>query len=151
MAVFGVPIVREDDALRAVRAAAAMRDRLATLNVELEEQWGARLEIRIGVNTGEVIAGDPSAGHGFVTGDAVNLAKRIEQAARPGEILIGETTSRIVGHAVVAELRETLSVKGKRDGVSAHRVDEVDLTSEALPRRLDAPMVGRGDELGDAA
>ncbi len=148
MAVFGVPVVHEDDALRAVRAAEAMRDRLAALNVDLDAQWGARLEIRIGLNTGQVIAGDPSAGHGFVTGDAVNLAKRIEQAAAPGEILIGETTSRIVGHAAVLTPRDLFSVKGKRDGVSAHRVERIDLTSEALPRRLDAPMVGRATELG---
>ena len=147
MAVFGVPIVREDDALRAVRAAAAMRDRLRTLNSDLEERWGARLEIRIGVNTGEVVAGDSSAGHGFVTGDAVNLAKRIQQAAEPGEILIGETTSHFVGHAIVSTAREPLSAKGKRAAVRAHRVDDVDVTSEALPRRLDAPMVGRGEEL----
>ena len=147
MAVFGVPIVREDDALRAVRAAAAMRDRLRVLNSDLDERWGARLEIRIGVNTGEVVAGDPSAGHGFVTGDAVNVAKRIEQAAAPGEILIGETTSNFVGHAIVSTALEPLAAKGKRADVRAYRVDEVDLTSEALPRRLDAPMVGRGDEL----
>ena len=99
------------------------------------------------MNTGEVVAGDPSAGHGFVTGDAVNLAKRIEQAAAPGEILIGETTSHFVGHAIVSTAREPLVAKGKRADVRAYRVDEVDLTSEAFPRQLDAPMVGRGDEL----
>ncbi|CAN5633922.1 AAA family ATPase [soil metagenome] len=147
MAVFGVPVVREDDALRAVRAAAAMRVRMRTLNADLDERWGARLEIRIGVNTGEVVAGDPSTGHGFITGDAVNVAKRIEQAAAPGEILIGETTSRIVRHAAVLTPRG-LSIKGKREGITAQRVEEIDLTSEAVPRRLDAPMVGRTAELG---
>ena len=94
MAVFGIPTVREDDALRAVRAAAEMRTALAELNEQLELRWGVRLRARTGVNTGEVIAGDPSRGQGFVTGDAVNVAARLEQAARLGEILIGEHTLR---------------------------------------------------------
>jgi class 3 adenylate cyclase/tetratricopeptide (TPR) repeat protein len=147
MAVFGVPVVHEDDALRAVRAAASMRARLQVLNAGLEERWGARLEIRMGINTGEVVAGDPSTGHGFVTGDAVNLAKRIEQSAAPGEILLGELTSRIVGHAVATTAAGPFSVKGKRDRIAAQRLVEVDLTSEAFPRRLDAPLVGRANEV----
>ena len=78
MAVFGVPAVHEDDAMRAVRAAAEMRDRLDELNGELEATWGIRLQARIGVNTGEVVAGDPATGSTFVTGDAVNLCKRLQ-------------------------------------------------------------------------
>jgi class 3 adenylate cyclase/tetratricopeptide (TPR) repeat protein len=147
MAVFGVPSIREDDALRAVRAAAAMRSRLHELNVELEQRWGARLEIRVGINTGQVVAGDPSGGHGFVTGDAVNLAKRIEQAASPGEILLGRETARIVGHAVTTTTAGPFTAKGKSDEIMAERLDEVDLTSEALPRHLDSPMVDRANEL----
>src|SRR5438477_2603551 len=100
MAVFGIPLVHEDDALRAVRAAAAMRERLAALNEELERERGTRLEARIGVNTGEVVAGDSSEGQRFATGDAVNVAARLEQAASPGEILIGETTRLLVRDAV---------------------------------------------------
>ena len=83
MAVFGIPLVHEDDALRAVRAAAEMQERLAALNVDLEEEWGLRLDVRIGVNTGEVVAGDPAAAQAFVVGDAVNVAARLEQAADP--------------------------------------------------------------------
>ena len=147
MAVFGVPTVREDDALRAVRAAAAMRDRLRELNDDLEERWGSRVEVRIGINTGEVVAGDPSSGHGFVTGDAVNLAKRIEQSAAPGEILLGETTARVVRHAVETTPTGPFSVKGKTGTIVVERLEHVDLTSEALPRRLDAPMVGRAAEV----
>ena len=94
MAVFGVPTVHEDDALRAVRAASQMREILATLNAELERDFGARLQIRIGINTGEVVAGDPSAGETFVTGDTVNVAARFEQTAEPGEIVFGEETHR---------------------------------------------------------
>jgi class 3 adenylate cyclase len=147
MAVFGVPAIHEDDALRAVRAAAAMRNRLEGLNDELEERSGARLEIRIGVNTGEVVAGDPSTGHAFVTGSMVNLAKRIEQAAKPGEILLGDETSRLVRHAVVTTLVGPVTVKGKHDAIVVWRLDEVDASSEAFPRRLDAPLVGRAVEL----
>ena len=66
-----------------------MREILGTLNDELERDWGARLQVRIGINTGEVVAGDPSAGETFVTGDTVNVAARLEQTAEPGEIVIG--------------------------------------------------------------
>src|SRR3712207_5034964 len=75
MAVFGVPTVHEDDALRAVRAAYDMRRRLDALNEELRESHGVTLAMRVGINTGEVVAGDPSGGHTLVTGDAVNVAK----------------------------------------------------------------------------
>ena len=84
MAVFGIPVVHEDDALRAVRAAAEMRDALTPLNDELERERGVRIQVRVGVNTGEVVAGDPSGGQRFATGDAVNIAARLEQAAAAG-------------------------------------------------------------------
>src|SRR4051794_11540402 len=90
MAVFGVPQLHEDDALRAVRAAVDMRAALGPLNEEVERERGVRIQMRTGINTGEVIVGDPRTGSTFVTGDAVNVAKRLEQAARPSEILIGE-------------------------------------------------------------
>jgi class 3 adenylate cyclase len=111
MAVFGVPTVHEDDALRAVRAGAEMRERLARLNGELEEAWGVRLQIRIGINTGGVVAGDPSTGHTIVTGDVVNTAKRLEEAAGPGGVLIGHATYRLVQSAVRAGTRERLRVR----------------------------------------
>src|SRR5439155_7266254 len=94
MAVFGIPTLHEDDALRAVRAAVEMRDALATLNQELEPDRGVTIFARTGVNTGEVVSGDPSAGQRLVTGDAVNVAARLEQAAAPGEILLGDATWR---------------------------------------------------------
>ena len=147
MAVFGVPTVHEDDALRAVRSAAEMMERLDPLNDELAEAWGVQLQIRIGVNTGEVVAGDPSRGHGFVTGDAVNLAKRLESAAEPGQILIGKATYPLVRHAVTVGPLQTFKVKGKADAVSSLRIDAVDFAAEAVARRLDAPLVGRDDEL----
>src|SRR5215204_7497494 len=86
MAVFGVPFVHEDDALRAVRASFEMRDALEELNAEISPSWGVELAIRIGVNTGEVVAGDAASGQSFATGDTVNVAARLEQAADPGEI-----------------------------------------------------------------
>ena len=103
MAVFGIPVLHEDDALRAVRAAIEMREALAALNEELERVWGVQLAARIGVNTGEVIAGDHSQGYRFVTGEAVTVAKRLEEAAGTGEILIGEATHRLVRDAVRVE------------------------------------------------
>jgi class 3 adenylate cyclase/tetratricopeptide (TPR) repeat protein len=147
MAVFGVPVVHEDDALRAVRAAAEMRDRLAALNDELEAGWGVRLDVRTGINTGEVVAGDPATGQTFVTGDPVVLAKRLEQAAAPGEILIGKATYPLVRDAVQAGPLESFPVKGKAQSVAPFRLDEVDAAAPGLARRLDRPLVGRTDEL----
>src|SRR5437879_12714587 len=83
MAVFGVPRLNEDDALRAVRAAVEMRQVLARLNEELERDWGVAIQIRTGINTAEVVAGHPSAGHTFVTGDAPNVAQPLAQASPP--------------------------------------------------------------------
>src|ERR687897_1398222 len=100
MAVFGLPTVHEDDAIRAVRAAFEMKRTLAALNDELEERWGVRLTNRTGVNTGEVVAGDPTLGQRLVTGDAVNVTARLEQAAPALEVLVGEPTYRLVRDAV---------------------------------------------------
>src|SRR3954464_2070516 len=147
MAVFGVPVVHEDDALRAVRSASAMRERLVGLNDELEEAYGVRLAVRIGVNTGEVVVGDPSTGGTFVTGEPVVLAKRLEQAADPGQILIGKTTYPLVENAVRAGPLESFSVKGKRDIVSPWTVEHVEEGAAGVARRLDAPLVGRTAEL----
>jgi class 3 adenylate cyclase/tetratricopeptide (TPR) repeat protein len=147
MAVFGVPTAHEDDALRAVRAGMAMQRRLAVLNEELRATWGVTLDCRIGINTGEVVAGDPGTGATFVTGDAVNLAKRLEQAAAPGEILIGTATYPLVRDAVRVTPRERFSVKGKREPVSAFRLQDVDATAAGVTRRLDAPLVDREVEL----
>ena len=113
MAVFGVPVAHEDDALRAARAATEMRLRLASLNDELERRFGTRIALRIGIETGEVVAGDSTNRQAIVTGDTVNVAARLEQAASPGEILLGERTFRLVRDAVVAEPIEPLSLKGK--------------------------------------
>jgi class 3 adenylate cyclase/tetratricopeptide (TPR) repeat protein len=146
MAVFGVPRLHEDDALRAVRAAADMRAALAELNAELEARYGVRLEARTGVNTGEVLAADPAAPSAAIMGDAVNVAARLEQTAEPGQIVLGETTYRIVRDAVVVESRLPVTLKGKSQPVSVHLLVSVD-PATIPPWRMDSPLVGREDEL----
>jgi class 3 adenylate cyclase/tetratricopeptide (TPR) repeat protein len=147
MAVFGIPTLHEDDALRAVRAAIEMRQRLARLNEDLERDRGITIVTRTGLNTGEVVAGDPSTGQTLVTGDPVNVAARLEQAAQPGEILIGEDTHRLLREAVVAEPVEPLALKGKEQRVAAYRLQEVLPGAEAVRRHLDSPMIGRDRQL----
>ena len=146
MAVFGLPRVHEDDALRAVHAAAEMRERLATLNEELERRWGVTIGNRTGVHTGEVVAGDPTTGQRLVTGDTVNTAARLEQAAPECEVLLGETTYRLVRHAVEVEPVEPLELKGKAERVPAYRLLSVQ-RAETVERHLDRPLVGRAPEL----
>jgi class 3 adenylate cyclase/tetratricopeptide (TPR) repeat protein len=147
MAVFGVPIAHEDDALRAVRAASEMQERLARLNEELERRYGSTIALRIGVNTGEVVAGEAADRQALVTGDAVNVAARLEQTASPGEILIGDTTFRLVRDAVSAEPVEPLELKGKSEPLPAYRLVQVHAAAPARTRRLDTPLVGRHSEL----
>src|ERR671933_1289292 len=120
MAVFGVPVAHEDDALRAVRAASEMLARLEALNDEFEGRFGSRIGLRIGINTGEVVAGDAGTGEGFVSGDAVNVAARLEQTAGVGEVLLGELTYRLARQAVTAEPVEPLTLKGKAKPVPAY-------------------------------
>ena len=131
MAVFGVPVVHQDDALRAVRAAAEMREALPELG----------LQARIGVNTGEVVTGTEER---LVTGDAVNVAARLEQAAPPGEALIGASTLALVREAAEVEPVEPLALKGKAEPVPAYRLLWV---RDVPERRPGTPFVGRGPEL----
>ena len=122
MAVFGLPQLHEDDAMRAVRAAAEMQEELVGLNARFEEVYGIRIENRTGVNTGEVVAGDVSVGHRLVTGDTVNVAARLEQNAPTMEILLGEPTYRLVKDGVEAEPVEPLELKGKSERMPAYRL-----------------------------
>ena len=148
MAVFGVPVLHEDDALRAVRAAAEMLETLERLNVDLERDWGVRIQTRTGVNTGEVVAG--SGNQQMATGDAVNTAARLEQHAAPGEVLLGEQTYRLARYAIVAEAAEPISAKGKADPVAAYRLVRVSDAPADAGRRLDSPLVGRDNEMAFA-
>ena len=143
MAVFGAPVLHEDDALRAVRAAAAIRERMAALNEELAREYATRLAIRIGVNTGEVVIG---AEDRLATGDAINVAARLEQSAAPDEILLGAETLALVRPAVIADPVGPLALKGKSDPLEAWRL--LDIHDESrYARHFDAPMVGREGEL----
>jgi class 3 adenylate cyclase/tetratricopeptide (TPR) repeat protein len=127
MAVFGVPTAHEDDALRAVRAAAEMRDALPELGVQA----------RIGLTTGIVVTGTEER---LATGDAVNVAARLEQAAEPGEVLLGEPTLELVREAVEVEPVAPLELKGKTELVPAHRLLRV---LDAPERSHETPFVGR--------
>jgi class 3 adenylate cyclase len=145
MAVFGVPRVHEDDALRAVQAAVRMREALERLNGELAHERLPQLAIRIGIQSGEVVVGPGAAT--LVTGDAVNTAKRLEEAAAAGEILVGEPTRVLVGKAVALEPADAVDAKGKAQPVPAHRVVRTREETGSFARRLDAPLVGRTREL----
>ncbi|HEX2426984.1 MAG TPA: adenylate/guanylate cyclase domain-containing protein [Gaiellaceae bacterium] len=134
MAVFGIPASHEDDALRAVRAASEMR-------VAIVEHG---LEARIGVNTGEVVVGGEA--ETLVTGDAVNVAARLEQAAASGEALIGAQTRLLVRDAVRVEAVEPPALKGKSAPVEAYRLLEVLTDAAPLARHLETPLVGRERE-----
>jgi class 3 adenylate cyclase/tetratricopeptide (TPR) repeat protein len=147
MAVFGVPLVHDEDALRAVRAAAEMREALERLNVNLLEERGVSLQARSGINTGPVVVGTSGPGEAIVVGDAVNVAARLQTAAAPGEIVIGGATHGLVRDAVVVGRAESLELKGKADPVVAYRLQQVAPGAEGHRRRLDAPMVGREREL----
>jgi class 3 adenylate cyclase/tetratricopeptide (TPR) repeat protein len=147
MAVFGIPTTHEDDALRAVRAASEMRERLAVLNEELERERGVSLAVRTGVNTGAVVAGDPASGQFYATGDAVNVAARLEQVAEPGQVLLGEHTYRLVQSAVEVEALAPFALKGKTKTVSAYLLHNVIEGAPAFARRFDTPFVGRQEEL----
>ena len=144
MAVFGVPVVHEDDAVRAVRAAAELRGRLQQLNEGLSRDFGAALELRIGITTGEVVTGTEER---LATGDAVNLAARLQSAAAPGEILLSAETVALARDAVRVEELEPLELKGKRDPVAAFRLVAIEVDAPGHARDLDAPMVGRSREL----
>lgn len=150
MAVFGLPMRHEDDAARALRAALEMQAVLPALNNDLSARWGARVMNAIGVNTGEVIAGDASLGQRLVTGDAVNVAARLEQAAGPADVIIGDLTYRLAKHIAEVEAIPPLTLKGKAEPVPAYRLLAVrDKPTEA--GESVSPFVGRDEEMARLA
>jgi class 3 adenylate cyclase len=154
MAVFGVPVMHEDDARRAAAAALAARDAVARLDAELAAGSGLRLRVRIGVHTGPAVAGtDVSSRQALVSGDTVNIAARLEQNAGPDEILIGPLTRQAIGAAARVEPVGPVPLKGIRAPLPAYRLLGVGADDPALLRRFDLPFVGRHRELAalDAA
>jgi class 3 adenylate cyclase len=146
MAMFGLPRMHEDDALRAVRAAAQMREALADLNPTLRAGYGVVLENRTGISTGEVVSGVGGGSSRLATGEAVKVAARLEQAAPPGEILIGESTYRVVREAVKVVPVESSRLGDGPESVPAYRL--VSVTPGAGSARPAArPLVGREREL----
>jgi class 3 adenylate cyclase len=147
MCVFGLPAAHEDDALRAARGALDLIAAVGALNAELRSDLGIELHVRVGVNTGEVVAGDHSRGQALVTGDTVNVAARLEQAAPAGGILIGELTHRLVANRFRAEPVAPIQAKGKAMPLAAWRLlAPADTTSSDTVSPT--PLVGRGEELG---
>jgi class 3 adenylate cyclase len=141
MAAFGAPAAHEDDAERALHVALAMQRRLGEL-------FGDRLALRIGVNTGDVVVGRPREGSSFVTGDAVNVCARLEQAAAPGEILVGERTVAAARGAFEFGEPVTVEAKGKPAGVPGRRlVQALSLMRSRGVAGLDPVFVGREAEL----
>ena len=149
VAVFGVPAVHEDDALRAVRAAFEMREALERLNEQLGSEYGIRIAARTGVNTGEVIVGQAAADQKLATGDAVNVAARLEQAAEPGEVLLGEATYDLVREAVAAEPAGEIEAKGKSRPLVPWRLLGLRPDVPAFARPITTLFVGRRGELGE--
>jgi class 3 adenylate cyclase/tetratricopeptide (TPR) repeat protein len=147
VAIFGIPLVHEDDALRAVRGVAELRDSIGVLNKELERDHGMAIETRIGVHTGEVMAGDVTSGHAMMSGDPGNVAARLEQACAPDETLLSDATYRLVRDAVTVDSVGPLELKGKAKPVETFRLLAVLPGVAGHVRRLDSALVGRAHEL----
>ena len=146
MALFGAPVAHEDDAERAVRAALGMQAAMEELNAEAQDAYGVSLALRVGVNTGEVLAG--AVGDAYtVTGDTVNVAARLQAAGRPGSVTVGERTVRATEAAIAYTPLGELTLKGKAAPVAAWEAVEVTAAHPLGRARSESPLVGRGDEL----
>ena len=123
MALFGAPKAQEDDAGKAVAAALAMHHALEDLTAQLTDRLGHGLSMRIGINTGLVVTGAVGPGGYTVTGDAVNVAARLEKAAEPGAVLVGETTRRLARRQFRWGERQEFAVKGRAEPVACYTVE----------------------------
>lgn len=155
-AVFGLPYSHEDDALRAVRAGLEIQQHIAGLNVDLEQRYGQSIEVRIGINSGEMLASPGPPTDPLVAGDIANVAARLQGAAKAGDVLIGERTERITrGHLDIRSM-DPLALKGKSAPVSAYRVEGLRAARPRQLGRATRAFVGReaeleilGDQYGD--
>ena len=149
MAVFGVPRVSEDDAERAVRAALAMRQSLEQLNPLFEQDYGVRLDLRVGVATGEAVAAASAADQFLVTGEVANLAARLQSAGDGAGVVVSEETYRNLDPLLEAEPMRDLTLKGFPRPITAYRVTGM-RTAGGRPRGifgLSSPVVGRDGEM----
>ena len=145
MAVFGAPTALEDHAFRACLAALAMQNEIDALSADVDGRDGVTLQLRIGLNSGQVIAGEIGTGSYTAVGEQVGLAQRMESAAPPGGVMVSESTVRLVEGAVVLGEPERVHIKGSDDLVSARRLLAI---AEHQPRRRsEAPLVGRAWEV----
>ena len=144
MAVFGVPTAREDDATRALLAAAEIHAAVAAISADLSAEYGEKLEVRIGVNGGEVFVDRHLDGEWAVTGDVVNVAARLEQAAGPGETLVSGTIPELAGHAARLAAVADLYVRGKPTALPTWRMEDVTARTRHVG---DHRLAGRGREL----
>ncbi|HEX4747559.1 MAG TPA: BTAD domain-containing putative transcriptional regulator, partial [Gaiellaceae bacterium] len=147
MAAFGIPIAHEDDALRAARAALDIRVAVAALNEQLVQRHRVGLEIRTGIESGEVVATSTDARQRLVTGEAVGIASKLESAAGSDEIVVGEVAARLIDHAAHLEPLGQVEIKGLSRPIAAFRLLALEEAAPAFERRLDAPLVGRKREL----
>src|SRR4051812_20487980 len=147
MALFGAPVAHEDDAERAVRAGLGMQEAMTEINEGLRESHGVAISLRVGVNTGEVVAG--AVGDGYtVVGDTVNVAARLQSAAGRGTVTVGERTMRASAHAIAYTELEPLTLKGKGEPVRAWEATAVAAEPGLRAGRTGSPLVGRSHELG---
>ncbi|MDX6667910.1 MAG: hypothetical protein QOK04_1290, partial [Solirubrobacteraceae bacterium] len=148
MAIFGAPVAHEDDAERAVRAGLGMQASMPEVNERLAASYDVSLALRVGVNTGEVLAG--AVGDAYtVTGDTVNVASRLQTAGQPGSVLVGERTYRATAEAIAYRPLGALEPKGKSEPVPAWEAVEPIAAQPAgrAPSRRETPLIGRADEL----
>src|SRR6476661_880633 len=146
MVLFGVPVLHEDDAVRAARCGLEMRAALDTLNDEIDARWGERLRIHTGINTGEVVVGPGDDGQPVTWGDAVNVARRLQESAARGDILVGPVTARLLhGIAGLSPVTPML-LTGKAAPVEAWRLQSID-GDDRRPAGPARELVGRRDEL----
>jgi class 3 adenylate cyclase/tetratricopeptide (TPR) repeat protein len=146
MGVFGAPVAHEDDPERAVRAALAMQAAMDEINAEIPAAADVSFLLRVGINSGEVLAGEVGGGGYTVMGDPVNVAARLQAAARPGTITVGEVTHRLTRGAIEYEELEPLELKGKAEPVPAWEAVRVLLAGGSRAARASTPLIGRDDE-----
>lgn len=158
LALFGSPVVHEDDPERAVLCALGMQRAMRNVAQQVQRQYGVRVAMRVGANTGEVVSGAWDASEqqqSAVTGDVINAAARIQAVAEPGGVLVGEETMRLTRHRIRYGERQTLSLKGKTKpvagytvlGIKAGPVERWDQDASAAPASRPTPLVGREREL----